>query len=236
MLSRIFQLQVNNFNLVLSSAADRFFDLRHRQEFLVLSEEELAEFKLEAMELLDAAEKCFLNLDQGGALAGGNYDSIFRSFHSLKGTAGMLELNKLQAHMHELENKFILCKEQKALTKDQIDYFLVGCDNSRKIMDGQSITESTPVVAATPASVAPALAPATAPEPEMNPELDLELELALRGSAEADLNPVSFAAVEMLVLSSYYDLYKKISGLAEPNLKTEIQDEFKKILAGIQKV
>ncbi|WP_369676875.1 Hpt domain-containing protein, partial [Enterococcus faecium] len=53
------------------------------------SQAEIEEFKLEALDLLEAAEDNLLQLDRGATLAT-HYDAIFRCFHSIKGGAGML--------------------------------------------------------------------------------------------------------------------------------------------------
>ena len=102
-----------------------------------LSEEELTEFELEARELIDSAEKSLLGIDAGEAFAL-HYDSIFRVFHNLKGTAGMLEFNELRAHMHALESSLVKYKSQTGIPHDVIDYFLKGCDIARSILKNRS--------------------------------------------------------------------------------------------------
>ncbi len=99
-----------------------------------LSAEELNEFKLEALEMIDGAEKSLLALDSGGDFKK-EYDSIFRAFHNLKGSAGMLELTRLQEYMHQIETTLTHEKEKGTLSHDLIDYFLKGCDQIRKILD-----------------------------------------------------------------------------------------------------
>ncbi len=99
-----------------------------------LSTEELNEFKLEALEMIDGAEKSLLALDSGGDFKK-EYDSIFRTFHNLKGSAGMLELTRLQEYMHQIETTLTQEKEKGTLSHDLIDYFLKGCDQIRKILD-----------------------------------------------------------------------------------------------------
>jgi methyl-accepting chemotaxis protein len=55
-----------------------------------MSDSILDEFAGEANELLDDAEKSFLNLDKDGDFSS-NYDSIFRALHSVKGSAVVAE-------------------------------------------------------------------------------------------------------------------------------------------------
>ena len=89
------------------------------------SEEEIREFTAEAEDLLQAAEEALLALDKGAPLSS-HYDAIFRAFHSIKGAAGMMELNELQTHMHHLENIFTGFKGAELLPKEAADLFLRG--------------------------------------------------------------------------------------------------------------
>lgn len=104
-----------------------------------LTEEEVQEFKNEAMELLDQAERELLALEKGGDYAS-IYTAVFRVFHSIKGGAGMLGMDALQAHMHQLESHYQECKSLKTLPAPLASYFLDGIDVSRQIMDGEHPT------------------------------------------------------------------------------------------------
>ncbi len=102
------------------------------------SEEELNEFKIEALELLDLGEQGLLALDNQGSYRE-NFDAIFRAFHSIKGAAGMMELLDLQAHMHQLESILIRVKDAPTLPRHLADLFLRGIDGARLILEGQKI-------------------------------------------------------------------------------------------------
>lgn len=102
------------------------------------SHEELEEFKAEAFDLLDTAEKSLLSLDQGAEFRP-MFDSIFRCFHNLKGSAGMMELNELQSHTHELENILMQFKGADSLPKEYIGLFLRGVDATRSILNGETV-------------------------------------------------------------------------------------------------
>lgn len=102
------------------------------------TEQEIEEFKTEARELLDVGERGLLGLDQGADFRE-CFDSIFRSFHNLKGAAGMMELTELQAHTHELESILMQFKESGTLPKPYIDLFLRGIDGARTLLEGHSI-------------------------------------------------------------------------------------------------
>ncbi len=103
------------------------------------STEEINEFKAEALELLDDAERSLLALD-AGALLKNHYDSIFRVFHSLKGGAGMLGLTPVQSHMHQLETQYQKLKGTESIAKELITYFLKGVDAARQLLEGKNIS------------------------------------------------------------------------------------------------
>ncbi len=100
------------------------------------TDQENEEFKAEAFELLDVAERSLLSLDQGAEYKP-CFDAIFRSFHNLKGAAGMMEMLTLQGHMHELENILMRFKETTSIPKPFMNLFLRGIDASRGILAGE---------------------------------------------------------------------------------------------------
>lgn len=97
--------------------------------------EMLDEFKLEAGEMFESAEEGLLNIDKGLDF-NTNFNSVFRSFHSIKGAAGMFGLEALQAHMHKLESLFEAQKKNGEIKKGQIDYFLKGIDAGKLLLEG----------------------------------------------------------------------------------------------------
>ena len=105
---------------------------------MAFSEEDLKEFKVEALEILDGAESKFFSMESGGDYRS-LFDSVFRTFHNLKGASGMMELHVLQAHVHELETILMGFKEQDSIPKNYISLFLRGIDGARSILDGKEI-------------------------------------------------------------------------------------------------
>ena len=93
------------------------------------------EFKIEAAEMFQNAEDGLLNIDKGIDFIA-NFNSVFRSFHSLKGAAGMFGMDDLQAHMHKVESLFEAQKKNGGLKKHQIDYFLEAVDSAKTLIDG----------------------------------------------------------------------------------------------------
>lgn len=104
-----------------------------------ISNEDLEEFKTESLELLELAEKRLLALDKGSNDFPSAYDEIFRAFHSLKGAAGMMELNRIQAHTHEMENLLVNSKGLPSIPKELITTFLTGVDKARTMLDDENL-------------------------------------------------------------------------------------------------
>lgn len=98
----------------------------------------LDEFSLEANELLDEAEDALLKIGQEENVKK-IYDMVFRAFHSLKGSSGMLGFEELQRHMHLIEDYLQKSKADEDLFKSSVDYYLSGIDAARKILKGEVI-------------------------------------------------------------------------------------------------
>lgn len=93
------------------------------------------EFIIEVTELLERAEQALLSLDQNPTHnTRAMYDEVFRSYHNIKGTAGMMEWDQLQQHVHQLENELMKYKETALIPKDLIGWFLQGNDATRSIL------------------------------------------------------------------------------------------------------
>ncbi len=95
-------------------------------------------FKLDAEVLIEIAEEGLSNVDKGYGL-NENYNSIFRSFHSLRGGAGVFGLESLRTHMYKLELLLEAQKKINEMTKHQVDYFLQGLNAARKLLNGGKV-------------------------------------------------------------------------------------------------
>ncbi|RYZ99366.1 MAG: response regulator, partial [Proteobacteria bacterium] len=102
------------------------------------SSEEISEFKTEAEELLDGAEKCLMAVQRGEDFKG-HYDAIFRVFHSLKGAAGMMEMPIVQSHMHQVETIFTEQKAKSSLDPCYLGFFLRATDACRALLDNETV-------------------------------------------------------------------------------------------------
>ncbi|GAB4014065.1 MAG: hypothetical protein Fur0010_11650 [Bdellovibrio sp.] len=98
----------------------------------------LEDFKIEALELLHDAEDAFIGLEKGRDPKD-VYKVVFRSFHSLKGGAGMMGLDEVQRHMHLLEDYLSTFQERTNELSKQVDYFLQAIDGAKSLLEGSSI-------------------------------------------------------------------------------------------------
>jgi CheY-like chemotaxis protein/HPt (histidine-containing phosphotransfer) domain-containing protein len=103
-----------------------------------MSQEDLVEFRTEADELLNEAENQLLRVEKGAPFVK-SYDAIFRAFHSLKGAAGMLGLDALQRHVHQLEDLFQNYKQSENLKPIEIDFFLRGINATQRLLHGENV-------------------------------------------------------------------------------------------------
>ncbi len=99
----------------------------------------LEEFSLEAEELLNDAEDALLKL-KGEDTYQEIYNSVFRAFHSLKGSSGMMGFAALQSHLHLLEDFLQKSKGNIEHFRSNVDYYLSGIDASRKILHGEQVS------------------------------------------------------------------------------------------------
>ena len=151
------------------------------------TDQDLQELKAESLELLDAAEKSLLALDEGAPFTA-HFDSVFRAFHSIKGAAGMMEQTTLERHTHQLETILVGFKQAAAIPKDHINLFLRGIDAARAILDGENVQfDYTPGAESAPVQPAPAPSPVQAlelPESAMQEFVSECEEIVERVSAE----------------------------------------------------
>lgn len=93
------------------------------------------EFKQEAFELIDLAEENLLILEN--QFNKNSYNELMRCLHSLKGGAGMLELNNVEQTVHRLES-FIIdldLDKTKQIDLSIIEYIFKGIDVVRTLLN-----------------------------------------------------------------------------------------------------
>lgn len=106
----------------------------------MMDPETLSDFYLEAEELFKQAEDSLLEIEKSDDDDyQKHFSSVFRAFHSLKGAAGMLELTRLQEHVHFLESLLEQKKNDSSMSEKLVDYLLEGVDASKLILtDGDA--------------------------------------------------------------------------------------------------
>lgn len=98
----------------------------------------ISDFMIEADEIFSEAESSLLEIEKNIDFEA-NFNSVYRAFHSLKGAAGMFELEILQDHMHKMEGIFEKLKERRSMESAQVDFFLLGVDAARRILGGEKV-------------------------------------------------------------------------------------------------
>jgi two-component system, chemotaxis family, sensor kinase CheA len=88
----------------------------------------LREFHSESLELLQTIEQGVLMLEENPTEAG-TINSIFRAFHTFKGSAGLLHLDALRDLAHDLESLLDAARRSElTITSDIIEVILAGGD------------------------------------------------------------------------------------------------------------
>ncbi|PID81732.1 chemotaxis protein CheA, partial [bacterium DOLZORAL124_64_63] len=98
-----------------------------------------AAFVEEGGEMMDEVEPQLVELEQNSTESGQvdleTINSIFRLFHSMKGSAGFLELNEIVKLTHKAENLLDVFRKQEAQLKGpDVSLLLQTIDLLRKVM------------------------------------------------------------------------------------------------------
>ena len=129
----------------------------------------LREFYSESLELLQAIERAVLTLEENPSAAEA-VNSIFRAFHTFKGSAGFLKLNALQHLAHELETLLDSVRSGSlAVSRRVIDAILIGADVladcTRRVGEQVNGTQSVQPIPLPTTQVLALIRAATEPEP-----------------------------------------------------------------------
>lgn len=97
-------------------------------------------FTAEGMEMIEDVEPSLIELqertEESGQVDDETLNSIFRLFHTMKGSAGFLDLNTLQGVTHEAETlldlyrKGVLCPD-----REHIDLLIKACDFIKMLLE-----------------------------------------------------------------------------------------------------
>ena len=111
---------------------------------IVDDEKLLAQFYQEAKDHLEEAQSILVELE---------YDSsnkelintIFRNFHTIKGSSAFLGLRNIEELSHSIEDLLALVRDGKIfLSKDLIDVIFLGMELLKNILDGMQVNEFKP--------------------------------------------------------------------------------------------
>lgn len=129
-------------------------------------QELIDEFKRESIEALNDVEPKVMGLSDASSFKT-NYDEVFRVFHSVKGGAGMFEMNDLQSVVHHLEALLTRHKEKGVFPTELVDYLLKGGDVIRDHLEkGVALSFKLFDPLDMPVVPAPTPIPAPAPAPQ----------------------------------------------------------------------
>ena len=95
----------------------------------LMDNEDFREFKEETLDLIDESESLLIKLESN-ASDSASFSSLCRYLHSIKGTAGMLELKSLEGYIHALETYI-----QSHHSNYSIDTIFKALDEIRSFLD-----------------------------------------------------------------------------------------------------
>lgn len=104
-----------------------------------MDNEMLDDFFIEAEELFSEAEDSLLEIEKGGDF-NKSFNYIFRTFHSIKGAAGMFGFEALQEHMHYVENLLESKKNDGKMSEQLVDYLLNAIDIAKKKLKNEDVS------------------------------------------------------------------------------------------------
>jgi CheY-like chemotaxis protein len=102
------------------------------------NEEELAAFKLEALEALNEVEIGLVSMNLGRRVQD-NVETIGRFLHAIHAGAKLNKMEALTRHVNEMFASLLQMNEEKIHRSDGIYYLICGCQEIRRFFDGHPI-------------------------------------------------------------------------------------------------
>jgi chemotaxis protein histidine kinase CheA len=136
---------------------------------MIFSDEELEEFRKEIVEYLVDAEAQLNHLQKGGNFQE-YFDSLFRLFHNIKGSAVLLSITPLHKHMEEILTLFQKVKYLPKVTPEILAFFVKAIGVSSEMLEGKPVTFDY-----TLPNAAPPVVTEVEPEPEAPKESFTEI-------------------------------------------------------------
>jgi FixJ family two-component response regulator/HPt (histidine-containing phosphotransfer) domain-containing protein len=99
----------------------------------------LSDFYVEVEELFSDVEDSLFTIENADNYEQ-SFNSVFRAFHSIKGAAGMFGFERLQQHMHFVEDLLEKRKSATSISPAMVDYLLCSIDIAKKILNNEDVT------------------------------------------------------------------------------------------------
>jgi len=106
------------------------------------------DFAEEALGLLDTAEDSLLAFELGGEDAPARLRTLRRALHTLKGNAGMVGAEVVQAAVHVLEDVAARLEDDRDLVQDLLQGIDCLRQDAREILEGRPVEQTIPAVRA----------------------------------------------------------------------------------------
>lgn len=103
------------------------------------NEEELAAFRLEALEALNEVEMGLVSMNLGRRV-NENLEMIGRFLHAIHAGAKLNKMDKLSRHVNEMFGSMLQMNDEKIHRSDGIYYLICGCQEIRRYFDGEEIS------------------------------------------------------------------------------------------------
>lgn len=103
-----------------------------------MTSEDLREFKIEAVQMLDAAERALLSQGQSGDFKQ-LYSLLFRTFHGLKSASLTLGNKPLCDHLSKIESLLESYKGKVNLSVHEVGFFRKSIEASRNLIEGIAV-------------------------------------------------------------------------------------------------
>ncbi len=103
------------------------------------NEEELAAFRLEALEALNEVEIALVAMNLGRKV-NENMETIGRFLHAIHAGAKLNKMEDLATHVNEMFGSLLKMNEEKMHRSDGIYYLICGCQEVRRFFDGKKLS------------------------------------------------------------------------------------------------
>jgi two-component system, chemotaxis family, sensor kinase CheA len=108
----------------------------------------LADYFAECDEHLTAIRQLLLSAERGKALTSRDVDELFRSFHSIKGLSGMVELREAELLAHHMESYLRVLRSSGAVASDAVSTLIAGTHALEQVIAARRAGQPPPDITA----------------------------------------------------------------------------------------